>query len=630
MDPLQMPPPASTVDTEESLVDISTAPTTPDGSLTFSPVLQALKLRDALEDEASGKSIQRNTSSLDATLSSSRTEVRNVCCVGAGYVGGPTAAMMALQNPHIRVTVVDRDPARIKQWNSKHLPIHEPGLEEILRIARDGTKAFKFFNEPIRSESFDGMSSASSTTSECESQCGEHREEIIVSARKPNLFFSTEVSKSISEADIVLIAVNTPTKMRGIGSGRATDMTALEAVSREVAIHAKPGAVIVEKSTVPCRTAEMIQDTLKTYRPTLSFEVLSNPEFLAEGTAVTDLLHPARVVIGSSPTPAGYHAASLLTSVYASWVPRSRIVTLNTYSSELSKLVANAMLAQRISSINSISAICEATGASIDEIALSIGLDPRIGSKFLQAGVGFGGSCFKKDILSLTYLAESLGLPEVAEYWNQVLTINDWQRSRFVRRIIKCLNGTVVGKKIAILGYAFKKNTADTRESPSLDAIKSLLDDAPREIAIYDPWCDPSVVRDELARLLGKEILKVNGGPIEVFADVYRACESAHAAVIMTECDEFRKTPASKSPKLAPTKSARKPGLIDPRPFERLEPTESETLSLHKYLKATFNVEDPLGRYENEPVYARRGEEERGEARLGADSVSFAETEVGF
>ncbi|TVY83079.1 UDP-glucose 6-dehydrogenase [Lachnellula suecica] len=593
------PPPASSADTEDSLLDISTAPTTPDGSLTFSPVLQALRLRDALEDAAAGKSKQRQESaSLDATLSS-RSEIRNVCCVGAGYVGGPTAAVMAFQNPHLKVTVVDRDAARIKRWNSKHLPIFEPGLHEILRIARDGSKTTSFINEAVRSDSLDSMSSASSASSECESQCGEHREEIFVQARKPNLFFTTEVSKSISEAEIVLIAVNTPTKMRGLGAGRATDMTALEAVSREVAIHSKPGAIIVEKSTVPCRTAEMIRDTFKVHRPNLDFEILSNPEFLAEGTAMTDLLTPDRVVIGCSPTPAGHRAAESLSSIYASWVPRSRIVNVNTWSSELSKLVANAMLAQRISSINSISAICEATGADIDEIAKSIGLDPRIGDKFLKSGVGFGGSCFKKDVLSLTYLAEGLGLPEVSDYWTQVLTVNDWQRSRFVKRVIRCLNGTVVGKKLAVLGYAFKKNTSDTRESPALECIKSLLEDAPREIAVFDPCCDPAVVKDEIRRLIGADVLKESGGPTEIYSDAYQACFHSHAVLILTDCDEFKNSTSPKSPKLLPKSAGQ--SAIDPRPLQRLVATESEVLSLQKYLSVTFSVDDPLQRYKDEP-----------------------------
>jgi UDPglucose 6-dehydrogenase len=315
---------------------------------------------------------------------------------------------------------------------------------------------------------------------------------------------------------------------------------------------------------------------------------------------MTDLLTPDRVVIGCSPTPAGHRAPESLSSVYASWVPRSRIVTLNTWSSELSKLVANAMLAQRISSINSISAICEATCADIDEIAKSIGLDPRVGDKFLKSGVGFGGSCFKKDILSLTYLAEGIGLPEVAEYWTQVLTVNDWQRSRFVKRVIRCLNGTVVGKKLAVLGYAFKKNTSDTRESPALECIKILLEDAPKEIAVFDPCCDPTVVKEEIRRLVGGDILRESGGPIDVYADAYQACFDSQAVLILTDYDEFKNSASSKSSKLLP-KLAVKSAAADPRPFQRLEPTESEILSLQKYLSATFSVNDPLQRYETQP-----------------------------
>jgi UDPglucose 6-dehydrogenase len=522
---------------------------------------------------------------------------------------------MAFQNPHINVTVVDRDPVRIKQWKTKHLPIYEPGLHEILRIARDGSKVCAFYNEASHSDSLDSMSSTSSSTSDCESQCGDHRDEIAIQARVPNLFFSTEISKTISEADIVLIAVNTPTKMRGLGAGKATDVTALEAVTREIAIHAKPGAILVEKSTVPCRTAELIQDTvrtsqhfstktnpfqLKVHRPHQSFEVLSNPEFLAAGTAINDLLSPDRVIIGSSATPAGRRAAETLASVYASWVPRQRIVTMNTWSSELSKLVANSMLAQRISSINSISAICEKTGADIDEVAKSIGMDPRIGDKYLKAGIGFGGSCFRKDVLSLVYLAESLGLEDVAEYWTQVLTVNEWQRNRFVRRAIRCLNGTVVGKKLTILGYAFKKDTNDTRESPALECIKVLLEDNPREIAVFDPCCNPTTVREEIKKLVGEDVLKVNGGPIEVYPDAYQACADSHAVLIMTECDEFKTSPSSSSPKLG-LKPATKKSLVDPRPFQRLEPTESEILALHKFLASTFSVSDPLQRFEEEP-----------------------------
>lgn len=267
----------------------------------------------------------------------------------------------------------------------------------------------------------------------------------------------------------------------------------------------------------------------------------------------------------------------------------------NTYSSELAKLVANAMLAQRISSMNSISAICEATGANISEIEAAVGMDERIGSKYLRAGIGFGGSCFGKDIRSLVYLAECLGLHEVAGYWQGVLTMNEWQRGRFVRRVVGCLNGTLVGKKVGVLGYAFKKNTSDTRESPALESIKILLEEGPREIAVFDPFCDPKVVREEIGRLAGKQVLRENGGPVTCHVNAYEACMAAHATIIMTDCDEFKNTSSSISTKITTRQSA------DPRPFERLEPTESEILALHKYLASATRIRDPLQRFEDEP-----------------------------
>lgn len=327
---------------------------------------------------------------------------------------------------------------------------------------------------------------------------------------------------------------------------------------------------------------------------------------MAAGTAINDLLQPDRVVIGSSATSAGRAAAETLASVYASWVPRSQIVTINTWSSELAKLVANSMLAQRLSSINSISAICEKTGADVDEVSKSIGLDPRIGAKYLKSGIGFGGSCFRKDILSLVYLAESLGLEEVAEYWSQVLTINEWQRTRFVRRVVKCLNGTLVGKKMTVLGYAFKPDTDDTRESPALEVIKLLLDDAPREIAVFDPFCNPCIVKEEIGGLIGADVLKENGGSIEVYSDAYQACLDTHAVLIMTACNEFKNSPSSKSPQLGPITRTKKreSKFVDPRPFQRIEPTESEILTLQGYLASAFSISDPLQRFEEEPECA--------------------------
>jgi UDPglucose 6-dehydrogenase len=340
-------------------------------------------------------------------------------------------------------------------------------------------------------------------------------------------------------------------------------------------------------------------------RPGVHFEVLSNPEFLAAGTAIKDLLQPDRVIIGSSPCHSGRQAAEALASVYASWVPRSKIITTNVWSSELAKLVANSMLAQRISSINSISAICERTGADIDEVAASIGLDSRIGDKFLQAGVGFGGSCFKKDILSLVYLAESLELPQVAEYWRQVVSINEYQRNRFVERIIACLNNTLRGKKVTILGYAFKKNTDDTRESPSLETIKMLLEEGPAEIAVFDPCCNPVVVREELRRLLGDGAVDIEGGPVSVHTCAEKACHSSNAIIIMTEFDEFRTSSAAPSAPAAVAPTSRQK---DPRPFAAPRPSESELLALQRHLATAVTEDldprssDPLQRFREEPV----------------------------
>ncbi|KXS93713.1 hypothetical protein AC578_8280 [Pseudocercospora eumusae] len=435
--------------------------------------------------------------------------VRNIVFVGAGYVGGPTAAVIAKQCPSIRVTVVDTSQSRIQQWRSKHLPIHEPGLREIVRLARDGKSG--------------------------------------AGLRAPNLFFSTDCDEHIATADIIYLAVNTPTKTNGIGAGAATDISMFESAARSVAMVAQPGAIIVEKSTVPCRTAEMVREILNFHRPDIPFEVLSNPEFLAEGTAIKDLLNPSRVLIGSSMTVSGLAAAAKLADVYAGWVPREAILTIDVWSSELAKLVANAMLAQRISSINSISAICEKTGANVSNVAKAVGLDPRLGPKFIQAGLGFGGSCFKKDILSLAYLAETLELPEVSQYWRSVISINEWQCVRFVKSVVKKLNGSLRGKKLAVLGYAFKKDTADTRESQATEVIRMLVAECPSEIAIYDPQCDKTHVEAELVSLLSAStpspILKPTG-PVSVCDSPYEACTTATAVLILTEWDQFRYPPA--------------------------------------------------------------------------------------
>lgn len=375
------------------------------------------------------------------------------------------------------------------------------------------------------------------------------------------------------------------------------------------------------------------------HRPGVHFEILSNPEFLAAGTAVNDLLYPDRVLIGSSPTPAGRKAAAALASIYSAWVPRARIITTNVWSSELAKLVANAMLAQRISSINSIAAVCEQTGADVDEVAAAVGVDPRIGDKFLKAGIGFGGSCFKKDVLSLVYLAERLGLDDVAAYWRQVNSMNEYTRDRFAARVVKCLNYTLVGKKVTILGYAFKKNTNDTRESPALEIIRTLLEEGPREVAVFDPCCNPGVIREEIKRLLKDldvKILKEDGGPLVVYENAYEACAAADALLITTDFDEFKSgsskkkagasrisaeglaspNPGSASLSASSSKQPQKPGMSDPRPFNSLEPTELDLLSLQKYLAkqlplapisltastAASSPEDPLRRLYPEPA----------------------------
>jgi UDPglucose 6-dehydrogenase len=573
-------------DVEENVtLDASTAPTTPEGSGSFSPVLRPFDDSTQLTPKT-----RNNSRSLSSTLfdTTARTPpVRNICCVGAGYVGGPTAAVIAFQNPHIQVNVVDRDEKRIRRWNSQHPPIYEPGLNDILRIARDGARECAVENAPAESN--------------------KNKESTTVPSRKSNLFFTTEVARCISEADVVLIAVNTPTKSRGSGAGSATDMAAFEAVTAVVAQHARPGAIIVEKSTVPCRTAKLVEDTLSLYRPGVHFEVLSNPEFLAAGTAIKDLLHADRILIGSRNSPSGYRAAGALASVYASWIPRSRIITTNVFSSELAKLVANSMLAQRISSINSIAAVCDATGADVDEVASAIGADPRIGSKFLKAGIGFGGSCFKKDVLSLVYLAETLILPEVADYWRAVITMNEYSRNRFVHRVVKCLNNTLAGKKVTVLGYAFKKDTNDTRESPALDIIRTLEEEGPREIAIFDPCCIPAQMTDEIRRFVGPSVLQSNGGPVAVYADAYSACSESDAVLITTEFDEFAYVLNSKGEADLTVPVRAKARLADPRPFAHAEPTETELLALQTYLMQETEdpaaiPEDPLDRLNAVPA----------------------------
>lgn len=416
----------------------------------------------------------------------------SICCVGAGYVGGPTMAVIADRCKRATVTVVDQDSDRIAAWNSDRLPIFEPGLDEV-----------------------------------------------VLRNRGCSLFFSTEIDTTIRESDIIFIAVNTPTKTYGVGAGRAADMKFLELCARRIAEVAEGHKVVVEKSTVPVRTAETVRTILDTRTDGASFQVLSNPEFMAEGSAVNDLEHPDRVLIGGEHSPAGDKAVAQLKSVYASWVPEEKILTTGLWSSELTKLIANAFLAQRISSINAVSALCEATEADVEEIAKAIGKDRRVGPEFLKSSVGFGGSCFQKDILNLVYLCETFGFQEVADYWEHVVRINDYQKRRFSKRIIEALFGTASGKRVAILGYAFKKDTNDIRESPAISVCRDLLDER-ATLAIYDP----RVAADQVLASLGAggdvEAVADDVPEVEVTADPYAAAAGAHAVALLTDWDEFR------------------------------------------------------------------------------------------
>lgn len=417
-------------------------------------------------------------------------QIKNICCIGAGYVGGPTMAMIAAKCPDITVTVVDLNESRIAAWNSQDLPVYEPGLLELVN-----------------------------------------------GCRNRNLFFRTDVRAAIREADMVFVAVGTPTKTYGAGAGRAADLCYVESAARMIAEEAKGNTIVVEKSTIPVRTAEAMRTILQSNSSTGQFQVLSNPEFLAEGTAVTDMENPDRILIGGEQTSDGLAAIESLVQVYAHWIPRERIITTNTWSSELSKLVANAFLAQRISSINSISALCEKTGANVDEVSRAIGYDSRIGAKFLKSSVGFGGSCFQKDILNLVYLCEHFGLPEVAHYWNEVIRMNDWQKSRFSQNIVHTLFNTVSGKKIGVLGFAFKKDTNDTRESAAIYVVRDLLMEN-AHVAIYDPKVPEKTIRADLAYVgVPEQLLASN---LHIAGDALSVLDQAHAMVVLTEWDEFR------------------------------------------------------------------------------------------
>jgi UDPglucose 6-dehydrogenase len=420
--------------------------------------------------------------------------ITKICCIGAGYVGGPTMAVIAKQCPHITVTVVDLNEARIAAWNDEdtaNIPVYEPGLDAV-----------------------------------------------VAEARGRNLFFSTDVDKAIDEADMIFISVNTPTKTYGAGKGMGADLKYIELCARQIARVAKSDKIVVEKSTLPVRTAEALRDILHNTGSGVKFQVLSNPEFLAEGTAVEDLLSPDRVLIGGDTDEEGQNAIASLVAIYANWIPQERILTTNVWSSELSKLVANAMLAQRISSMNSISELCEKTEANITEVARAIGADSRIGPKFLKASVGFGGSCFQKDILNLVYISRSFGLQEVADYWEQVIIMNDHQKRRFAENIVRKLYNTVSGKKIAFLGWAFKKDTNDTRESAAIYVADLLLNEQ-ANIKVYDPKVQEKQVYADLDYLNTRKP-ELNKEGLSVFEDAYEACLDTHAIAVLTEWDEFK------------------------------------------------------------------------------------------
>lgn len=421
-------------------------------------------------------------------------EIKNICCIGAGYVGGPTMSVIAQKNPHLKVTCVDLNEARINAWNDENLdnlPIYEPGLAEVVQEARGR-----------------------------------------------NLFFSTEVDKAIDKADMIFISVNTPTKTYGEGKGKAADLKYIELCARQIARVAKDDKIIVEKSTLPVKTAEALKSILDNTGNGVNFQILSNPEFLAEGTAIKDLQEADRVLIGGEETEEGQQAMQQLVNIYAGWLPKERILTTNVWSSELSKLVANAFLAQRVSSINAISELCEETGADVSEVSRAIGMDSRIGSKFLKASVGFGGSCFQKDILNLVYIAGSLGLQEVADYWEQVIIMNDHQKHRFARKIVKTLYNTVADKKIAFLGWAFKKDTNDTRESAAIYVTEKLLQEQ-ANISIYDPKVKKAQIIADLEYLGTLDPVAIQKR-ITVVNDPYEAMQEAHAVAILTEWDEFK------------------------------------------------------------------------------------------
>lgn len=407
---------------------------------------------------------------------------KNILCIGAGYVGGPTMAMIAAKCPQYKVTVADINVQKIMAWQTENLPIYEPGLLEVVKKSLGR-----------------------------------------------NLFFSTNIEEGIKKADIIFVSVNTPTKTYGGGAGKTADLQYWEKTARDIVRIAESDKIIVEKSTLPVRTAEAMERILNAKNKGIHFDVLSNPEFLAEGTAIADLENPDRVLIGSRETEKGRKARNELVEIYANWVQRDRILTCDVWSAELSKLVANAFLAQRISSINSISALCERTEADIKKVAHAIGMDSRIGSKFLNASVGFGGSCFRKDILNLVYICERYGLHEVAQYWENVVKINEYQEDRFVQKMLHAMFNTIAHKRITLFGFAFKANTGDTRESPAIYVVRKLVEEH-AHVVISDPEALHNAEQD----------LKDLREYIEFEADPYKAAQHAHAIAIMTEWELYK------------------------------------------------------------------------------------------
>ena len=420
-------------------------------------------------------------------------EIKNICCIGAGYVGGPTMSVIALKCPNINVTVVDANADKIKAWNGslEKLPVFEPGLKEVVEKARGR-----------------------------------------------NLFFSSDIAGNIENAEMIFMAVNTPTKTEGEGAGMAADLRYIEACARDIAKYSKSDKIVIEKSTLPVRTAEKIKEILISENKIVKFEILSNPEFLAEGTAIEDLSKSDRVLIGGDDTDSGQKAVNALVSIYANWIPKEKILTTNVWSSELAKLASNAMLAQRVSSINSLSALCEKTGANIDELSMAIGMDHRIGRYFLKASVGFGGSCFQKDILNLVYLCKFYGLNDVAEYWHQVVKINDYQKDRFAKKIIEYFGGNLTGKKIAILGWSFKANTNDSRESAAIK-VSEILFNSGATLSIYDPKVQKKTISNDIEALWETNNSVLIKNRVEIVENL-NDIKQPDAFVILTEWEEFQ------------------------------------------------------------------------------------------